>query len=706
MAEAVDPYAMDIVNEINREYDAFVPMDIDAKIVSPMYIRLHRIPLNTSIYKGTIPFTQKLLDEIDSMCCKAFGNKTGITIQNDFAFYPIAETGILPGSVVDKEQKAELLLLCGKGTTIIMMAIVVFCTSEEGESVIDIWTVAKNPKINYKNAFERFLKEIKNLGEKYSTVGIFALEVKRENTIQMTEQGRLRLYSSLGFSILSKTPVEMIYPPKQTEVVLHDTVSPGRLVLYKENKSTMVVENDYEVFLGNIKSIEGKAIPMRALRDSMGIPRDIYLGHASSFKGETALLYDEDYNVEDVALNIKKNGKVPVDEFQKNDTLVPIRCSYHMGIGMGNEGVPFPNTYVNTFQVPDDFIIVSFTSPGSILYTSYYEQKYLTETLSEKFMENIDTFNRFIELNKSTANFPIYNIQSHSTLESIFRSNNTTKQLNGTLMNSILVDSLGRQPIYEFQIDSPKTQYKKYQIDLQIYTGGMYMINNTLSRETNDALYSGGRSPVNKKQATIDSTIMNLGTFNVISKERYDDTPFVNNQTLIPENTISAYLQHMKSILPLQGNNAGKQKYLVFLFGCSALDTQEQYETLYELSHRRSIVHVFPKKSDMTSEIFINNILYNKFTNPYEEKCRLPSRAKWPRATNRVRAVALPIRQNLAKRGTAFRRLLQEASRRNRKIRINLSKHGLSRRHPQTLKKKKEGKSKTTTFKNKEKNSI
>jgi hypothetical protein len=271
-------------------------------------------------------------------------------------------------------------------------------------------------------------------------------------------------------------------------------------------------------------------------------------------------------------------------------------------------------------------------------------------------------------------------------------------------MNSILVDSLGRQPIYEFQINLPNIKYKKYQIDLQVYTGGMYMINNTLSRETNDALYTGGRRPVNKKQATIDSKIMNLGTFNILSKERYDDTPFVNNQTLIPENTIEAYLQHLKTIKPLEGNGAGKQKYLVFLFGCSALDTQEEFETFYELSHRRSIVHTFPKKSDMTSEIFINDILYNKFTNPYEEKCRLPSKAKWPRATNRVRAPLKSMKEQSKKRGTAFMRLLQEASRRNRRIRLNIGKTGFSRAHTQTLKKKKEGKSKTMTFKKKEKN--
>ena len=640
MAAAVDEYAMNIVNEMNREYDAFVPMDMDARHVASDSVRLHRIPFNTDLSKiRTIKFTEKLLNEVDIICCKGFGDKTGIRIVENTIGFPSPMSPIIPDSVVRPGIQPELLLLCTNDAsrpTIIMIAIIVFSEENTFGKIIDITTVAKNPKINHKNTFETFLKEIKNLGGEYSTTGLFVLEVKKENTIQMTEQGRLRLYTSLGFSIPSKTPVEIIYPPIQTYVVLHDPHYPGRLVLYKENKSSVVVENDYEVFLGNIKSTEGTYIPMIASRDDLGKKRDIYLGAESCFKGNAHLIWDEGLKggMSIVASEMKKNANVPITPFEKGDSAVFIQSVYHMSLTKKPIAASPNNNYIDYFEVPKDFIIVSFASPGSIL--SVKTSNEITEFTNKMstLLSDDELINQFIKLNRSTAILPIYNIQDNSSLQAIFQSNDTRKQLTSTLMNSVIIDSLGRQPIYEFIHTS---KYKKYQVDVQVYTEGMYMSNNTLGRETMTNIYTEGRQPVNKASAENDDRTKIMGSFNLFDNSQLNDSHYVN-KPYDTEDTIENYLKYLKTVAPLpQAANGKKTKYVIFLFGCSSLETNETYETLYELSHRRSIVHRFTRGDTLTSEEFLNDILYNKYTNPYDEKCQALSRQRNDRATNYYR---------------------------------------------------------------------
>lgn len=675
---------MDITNEVNREYDAFADMDIDAKVVSSDLIRLHHIPLNTDIYSGSIPLTQDLLYDVDEICCKGFGQKSGIEILkgSEFVAYQRPSKGIIPGSVVNTAIKPELLLLCShvsnKQVKVVMMAIAIFCITEQGVPVVDIYGVAKNPKINYKNSFEKFLKELKNLGGEYSNVGVFALEVKKENTIQMTEQGRLRLYTSLGFSILPKTPIRMIYPPIQTYVVTHDNANPGHIVLYNERSSV----SDYSVFIGNIQSVEDTYIPMMALKDDIGIKRDIYLGIESCFKGDDALLWNGvGGDVLTANANLKKNANVPIQPFEKGDSAFFFQSLYHMTYIKEDKEIP-NNNYIRYFQVPQDFVIISFASPGSYFTSRSEALKNFTAKMANILKES-DSMNKFIDLNRSTAILPIYNIQDNSILEATFQSNNTKKQLNSTVMNSIIVDSLGRQPIYEFTRPQA-SDFKKYQLDVQVYTEGMHMHNNLIGRQTKKNIFTGGRATENRSQAEIDDKYGIVGTYMLVENGvQLDDSPFVN-KSYDETDTIEKYLKHLKNIVPLpQAANGKNAKYVIFLFGCSSIDTRETYETLYELSHRRSVVHKFPESIEMDNDEFINDIVHNKYTNPYEEKCKMPPRkgrgiSTWLRANTRTRSRPKSKSVSKNKRGTAFTRWLKETLKRNtklnRKIRVNFTK--------------------------------
>lgn len=650
MAAAVDEYVMSIVNE----EDAFIPMNLDAGEISNTEdapVLLLDIPLNTDLGNDAIRLEPQDIQGIDSIHCKAFGVKTGIQYDetNGIYVYPGGTNPIINDFDIPMGQYLCLLAQQNEENrlNIILISIVAFHQqSTSGIVCADIWSVAKNPEFNVKGAFGLFLQKLREeIKANHPQVQITTLQVGTDNTMRMTEQGRLRLYSSLGFTIVPGCQVETIYPPSLYTVVNHDV----------ENSLIEFRDGDC-AYIGNIKS--HTAITMAASIDDIGEQRNIYGNFKGVFTGEQVYLYDDAAKLDlyDAPGFITDNAKVkPVTKqedgsslFESEMTLHFYKAFYHAGIqkkpfSINENSIIKNNNIVECIDVPDNVIIFTTTSPGSYMASLYVPNE--TDELVKKIIgkiydpTNIDaSMGKLKELynsHRSKAKLPIYNIERHDRLLQIYNEGSCEQQFNSSLLNSIIIDSLGHQPIFEAELDEPistgKHTVRKQQYDLQMYTPGMKIYNYGMARESNIDK-PNGRKPSTYEKARNDDA-MGLGTFkihyvqgegnqllgaggsgavhtNLVFKKFDDDSAFVNNK---PDdfNNLKNYLTYFKSKTI---NTTNKDDiHFIFLFGCAGIETKDDYyELLYELSHRRSIVYRFPPKTTSYNDIFIEKAVFGK----------------------------------------------------------------------------------------------
>ena len=638
---------MDLVSENN----AF-PLDAGAiQVGNERMIVLLPIALNSPIDISQYNTYKELLQRLDSIHCKAFGSGTGIqVVKNEdetffsliFNFHPTSHLTILVSMLGNEVQD------------IIFMAILTeHHDVQEGgayggqvDDYITIWSVAKNPAVDFPNAFGVYLENLKIIND-FSGYQKFKLQVDPSNTLRMTEQGRIRLYTSLGFNIDTGTLVETIYPEGNFYFRRHEEGNVGRLYLM-----TSADVDEKCDFIGNLKSYKRNPLSMTATREALGVYRDIYCGYKESFKGNKIMVLDDDRNVveSDPPFPVRKNSNVDISSLLQS--IVPsstestttttssasasasasaisyftvLKMSYHMNLIK-----KFVNNinYIDFCEVPDDFIVISLTSPGSVLrqYDPMIFDNYMLKILP--YIRDKVMFKHLLQTHCSTATLPLYNIQDHDDLfanatkaPTANDPNLSNRQLLRSMLNSIIMDSMGRQPIFEIpveknsQVPLPGTSnlFKKEQYDIQIYTPGMRMFDYIVSRESEKSAY--GSVPINEEGAKLDDEGLS-GTFKVTKDKnnkfsiatQINDLPFVNKS----DKKFSDYFEYIRATVPKKQG----RKYVLFSFGCAPLMIQgvglPPYELLYELSHRRSIVHTFPPGTRVDSNEFVQTAVLNK----------------------------------------------------------------------------------------------
>ena len=646
---AVDDPAMDILGgndgaapnndgPVDMDVDAFQAPEVNAQNIQTKPI-LRCYPLNKNLAEKVTTMAEFnafkkifeiLLAKVDYIHCKAFGVPTNIQIEVKevgggalpelhYVFQPVAPLS----ADYQTYKSSKLCLLCEKfsdepklNSNLILISIVTIWDAGSSSSSsaaaaaaapvrnADIWSVAKNPYVIFPNAFGTFFQ---NLQEKYSTIQTFHLIVGRDNTITMSEQGRLRLYSSLGFRMIPGQQVRLIYPKE---------AFPLRVTNHKDNIRGLVVLQDDTTkkhicsFLGNIQSHD-RPIVMGATRKDTSTIHDIYLGLSNSFKGTHALLYTPDSALMEVAGKITDNNRVrpPLEELT---SALPIKALYHMGLPNYKSKTYPTNTFLQTTDVPDDFLIFTVTSPGSFLFA-------WGDTINsfiQNFMKIINTnpgarFQQLLENNRSTQRLPIINLLSHDSYVNAFTTpidsdtqeesaKKCKKQLFASFLASKLMEQLGRQPIFQFTREVPANAqagqkvYKKFQLDTQLYVPGMKIFNYNMMRNTN-------ASDIANK----------VGTYTIDQRTNpYTFTQYEGDVDYTDkEGTLKNYLNLIRTNIPKKP----EEKYFLFLFGCAGVNTPN-YDLLYELSHRRSSRFNIPPHITFDNPAFIEQCIFNKNT--------------------------------------------------------------------------------------------
>lgn len=620
-------YDMDIVDEGERaisydmEVDAF-GSDQERRAALFNGIQIICLPLNVPILDFTEDELDDILQKADYIHCKAFGVSTQINrVGNQLQYVPpyaIVGKGAVAGSslcILCSAPGAVAAAAAGAGSPQGDMILVCIITNYGAASeYIDIWGVAKNPHIVFPNAFKRFLLKYleENEGPQYIN-----LTVGTDNTVTMTEQGRLRLYTSLGFLISGNQTVEYIYPDSPPLLVRkHIPENRGQVILTYQGRQLCS-------FLGNLKSSTTGPIEMSATREALmsDVPYPISLEFKESLQGRAAYLYNESRTkLSEVKNRLTDNQAIPIPP--PRVSLMPIKALYHMGL-QNYKSKNYPgNSFVQSITVPDDFLIFTITSPGSYLWASGDTIDNFVRSIMTKVNE--EGFDRIIQNNKSSQKHPIVNLfvdESYTTMLKTFATTETLckNQTTAGFLAAKIMEQLGRQPFFEFHIPGnpgaaaaagAAPQVKKYQLDFQLYGPGMKIFNYNMIRNEN----------ASDRQNRAGTYVPSDATFADLVQNR-NDVAFTDREGKLRE-----YLDFIRGEYPLGDANIPvgtpgadipgyRYKYILFLFGCSGLERgASQYDLLYELSHRRSVKFTQPEGMTFDNPDFIERNIFNKIT--------------------------------------------------------------------------------------------
>jgi hypothetical protein len=499
---------------------------------------------------------------------------------------------------------------------------------------LEIWSVCKNPASTQPNAFHSFLttyhanfNKDKN-GNPICTV--FRLFVDSSNTPRMTEDARLRLYRYCGFQILPGSKVKLVYPSTEIWQV---TESTGSYVKVR-------ADNGQErcVYFAYCRAAPGTHIIMQATCASIQCVVPLDIQHVA---GET--------NNALVDIRYALPYEPGINESGAREWF-PMCAKYHQSVAVDAAGV------TECVDVPENFIVVSFSSPGSLIFFNKEETDGLILELSKRTFEgDMNSYMKKLILeNRSTATLPLTGLTAEEPFRNTFVS---TKPRVGcqvekerSFSGASVIQRMGKQPIMEIQRRYAKNTVHKYQIDVQVYTGGMKMLNTYLSRTTSDYLEPAELATKDaawrKKQETDDNIMgMRLGFVGI--KEggagagagavygfgKIDDRQFANQAESKRLSDLFAYLNDLifvkRKIFDIQyppgASPAQKSKIILYLYGCGSVSgtstdvsKPDNYSLLYELSHRRSIVYdggtfgPYTTGTSMHKTEFIDNFVLNK----------------------------------------------------------------------------------------------
>jgi hypothetical protein len=627
-------YDMDIDEEAAQELDYDMEVeafsaDLDRRKAIFEGIRLEYVELNADLSNSITPDQLAEYDEflrkVDYIHCKGFGVPTGIKRGVNQLEFPLVDLSIV-GEAPIKAQYLYIMVTnpsdaagaagasdaaaaaaVGAGAAAgaagpheggdILFLCILNIHGDKNE-LVDIWSVAKNPHIAFPNAFKRFLLA---LMEERPEVTRFYLHVGTDNTLTMTEQGRLRLYTSLGFLIQGAQTVRLIYPESDNLTVnRHDRENRGQLYV------STVGGLDFCSFLGNIQSsidADGGKHPiiMMATKEDLKDTHSFMLGYTDSLRGRSAyLLNPSRTKIYEVPNILTDNEAISID-FPEHH-LTPIAGMYHMSLENYQSNKYPGNSFIQAITVPDDFLIFTIASPGSysVAYPGEFEKFtiYMAQQLLDREKSKL-----FVRNNKSTQKHPITNLFSEASYRDRLLSNyknkgNCEEQIFAGLLTAKTMEQLGRQPFFEFPApDGLDVPLKKYQLDFQLFGPGMKMFNFNMIRS------SSGRD---KEDFNFGTYFVDTSTTPATLEENREDHAFTDNLGKLKE-----YLDFIRRSYP--AHPCAGPKYFLFLFGCSGLYREpNQYELLYELSHRRSVSIPVPDGVTYSNEDFIDQAIFNK----------------------------------------------------------------------------------------------
>lgn len=614
-------------------------------------------------FEGPTAFVDKILAKVQDIHCNAFGTRiaglatvAGSTadkkkiaplpaIQSISAQIPRdpAKPPFFAFLAITKRQANGTYLFVDEKDIILVAMISMSKVDPSGKIEADLWSVCKNPQSNEPHAFHHFLK-LHQRAE--PTCELYCLFVQPDSTSVMTEYARIRLYTLCGFRFLPGSRVTLIYPSTEIwKVKSHTSASTVVLQLESDPKKEKTVYFQY------IRSLPGSkdSIPMFANAETVSELNNIYdLPEIQSVaEGRSSLVIAPNLS----SINIRSVGEtnnglidinpfLPVSISQHNpggaEDYIPICANYHQGINI-RDGI------TETIIVPDDFIIVTFSSPGSVLGIGKENVTNFMVELSKRCIEgDIKTFIRnLIKQNRSTAVFPLTGLVNEDVFRNTFLSSEVSEPKNELTLSfnaTNIIQRLGRQPIlnYDYTYTNKAMKFKKAQIDIQVYTGGMRMLNLETGRDTFDydaetdppawAETSAANKAVWKKSAETDDNILGLmlayvkaagaasGAGRRFTLEKLYDKDFTNKR---PFKKLDSLLPYLQSLLPSNPDLApieGKRtKYILFFFGCAGVEgtsfnirSPRNYSLLYELSHRRGLQ---VNKSTLDSDILFDFLL-------------------------------------------------------------------------------------------------
>jgi hypothetical protein len=626
----MEEHEQQVIN-YDMEVDAFGA--VEANVGAADNSILVCLPLNVEL-PDEPRFTQEalmdLIRKVDFIHCKAFNSGSGIVVQEArrLSYNP-------PPTIYPEDHaviETRLCMLCEVpaadaapiGNTIILVCVVNIHGSDEFQ-MVDIWSVAKNPNVRYPNAFRRFINAYKEVNANART---FYLTVGTDNTVTITEQARLRLYTSLGFRLLNNQAVNLIYPRSADLFITnHNPDNRGEVILSAGAVAAAAMAGQagimqaaaaaqlaaaqraqYCSYIGNIQSssVGGVKIPIKmvAQRAEAGGDYNITLDFPP-LNDETAFLY--------TGANRQAIRAVPgiLTDNESIDIPVPageltyIKGLYHMGLANFRSRRYPGNTFIQSINVPDDFLIFTITSPGSFLYGNALDiENFMSNTVNE--LQGAGRFQQFIQNNKSTQKLPITNLHDETSYRMTLIIPATTAaicdtQINKGFLSSKLLEQLGRQPIFQFPLPpGPAAAPNRFQLDFQLYGPGMKIFNYEMMR---------GDNPSDNADR--------LGTY--LYNHAVDPPTFTHNANDVAftdnRSNLRNYFDFIRAQYPAAAA-AAPRRYFLFMFGCSGLPrANNQYELLYELSHRRLklLPHVVEPPIVSYQDIrFIREAVFNK----------------------------------------------------------------------------------------------
>jgi len=378
----------------------------------------------------------------------------------------------------------------------------------------DVWSVCKDKTVSVPGVFE-FL--IRKFLERNPPAVRLSLVVWSKSDESMTEMGRLFLYSSLGFRLYSGQPIQDIYG---NELIVVSHPNANEVVVQKTHSTS----ERTTLYIGMLRSRPGNELKMVATRESLMSPK-------------TRLLHTQTQPFPVTITNDFRNAEFPIPD------LVYITL-YHMGLRRtGNQ--------FETFKLPPNVTLVTFSMPGAVLYGKISAFSSIVQMIMRS------AYPVFVKKFQGYSSFPLYSISkqefaSSSALQESVKATQFMLQFERRRILTIcLPESVPR---------------KQTQFDIQTYAPGMTCLN-----------YNMGWNP--RVQTDVDS---GAGTYSTDPKS--DIKRRVDLDAMVAGNTkLSEY------IAALNRGHPENPKITLFLFGCSTVDDQQSYSLFYELSHRRSL---------------------------------------------------------------------------------------------------------------------
>jgi hypothetical protein len=388
-----------------------------------------------------------------------------------------------------------------------------FVAVSKTDTSIDVLSVCRNLDIPSAGILQKLLKASArgNQPPKYIFISVIPFD-----TDTMTELGTLLLYTSLGFTMVPQQYVQ-------------DIMGTELQVISQPDANTLRVRTqsgvEDTVYIGSVRSVRGTRLVMST------IPAELV-------KPPRTLMHVTRENI--------------ANDFSKAVIPTPKEgyfSLHHMGLRQSGR-------FLETFTLPSNVTLITFTMPGSYLYGS-------SDGSGNIFRKMIDIMKPWanpILLKKfpGYANFPIYAIGKRELDEA-------PTQFAKTLLMTKFMLQFERRRIVTMCL-SKGYNHKQSQYDIQTYAPGMTCLNYTMEWDPSSTDKARG---ITVTQMTTNKELPEIEAQIVIGKGM----------------TLKRYVDLINARHP------DKSPIMLMVFGCADVTdaVSRDYSLFYELSHRRAL---------------------------------------------------------------------------------------------------------------------